>query len=49
VSISIEAAEEGASSEADSLTAWEEYQLNGVHVAGSTIDDMFTEALADCR
>jgi len=43
---SIEAAEEDARFEADSLTAWEEYQLNGVHVTGSTIDDMFTEALA---
>ncbi len=42
---SIMAAEEDARFEADSLAAWEEYQLNGAHVADSAIDDMFTEAL----
>ena len=42
----IEAAEADALFEAETLVAWEEYQLRGVHVSRLTIDDMFAEALA---
>jgi predicted transcriptional regulator len=41
----IEAAEEDAQFEADALAAWEEYQLNGVHVNSATIEGMFSDAL----
>ena len=41
----IEEAEADAQFEAETLVAWEEYQLSGVHVSVPTIDDMFTEAL----
>lgn len=41
----IEAAEADAQFEADALSAWEEYQLSGVHVGAATIDDIFAEAL----
>jgi predicted DNA-binding protein len=42
----IEAAEADAQFEAETLVAWEEYQLNGVHIGAPAIDDMFAEALA---
>jgi predicted transcriptional regulator len=45
----IEAAEEDAQFEADALTAWEEYQLNGVHVTSEAIDVIFSEALDRAR
>lgn len=45
----IEAAEEDAQFEADALTAWEEYQLNGVCVTSEAIDDIFAEALDRAR
>ncbi|HBG03966.1 MAG: hypothetical protein A2075_14360 [Geobacteraceae bacterium GWC2_58_44] len=41
----IEAAEADALFEAETLVAWEEYQLSGVHVAAPAIDEMFAEAL----
>lgn len=41
----IEAAEADAQFEAETLLAWEDYQLSGAHVSATTIDDMFTEAL----
>lgn len=41
----IEAAEADAQFEVETLVAWEEYQLSGIHVGAPTIDDMFTEAL----
>ena len=41
----IDAAEADADFEAQSLAAWEEYQLKGEHVAGSTIDAIFAGAL----
>jgi hypothetical protein len=44
-----EAAEEDAQFEADALSAWEEYQLNGVLVASDAIDGMFAEALDRAR
>jgi len=41
----IEAAEVDAQFEAETLVAWEDYQLTGVHVETPAIDDMFSEAL----
>ena len=41
----IEAAEADAQFEAETLVAWEDYQLTGVHVEAPAIDDMFAEAL----
>lgn len=41
----IEAAEADAQFEAETLVAWEDYQLTGVHVETLAIDDMFDEAL----
>lgn len=41
----IEAAEADAQFEADSLAAWENYQLTGEKVSTETIDGMFEEAL----
>ena len=45
VAPAIEAAEADAQFEAESLVAWEEYQLSGEYVTNQTIDDMFAEAL----
>lgn len=41
----IEAAEADAQFEAESLVAWEEYQLTGEHVSAEAIDGIFVEAL----
>jgi predicted transcriptional regulator len=41
----IEAAEADAQFESETLVAWEDYQLTGVHVETPAIDDMFAEAL----
>ena len=45
----IEAAEADAQFEAETLVAWEEYQLSGVQVSAPSIDDMFVEALARAK
>ena len=45
----IEAAEADAQFEAESLAAWEEYQLTGEHVPLAAIDDMFAEALTRAK
>lgn len=45
----IEAAEEDAQFEAEALAAWEEYQLNGVHVSTGKINGMFSEALTRAK
>ncbi len=49
VSDEFDAAQENAQFEADALAAWEEYQLNGVHVTSKTVDGMFSEALERIR
>ena len=45
----IEAAEADAQFEAETLVAWEEYQLSGIHVTAPTIDDMFAEAVTRAK
>ncbi|MEA3465415.1 MAG: hypothetical protein U9R29_05335 [Thermodesulfobacteriota bacterium] len=41
----IEAQESDFQFEEKALAAWENYQLNGVHVTDTTIDALFTDAL----
>lgn len=45
----MEAAEADAQFEADTLAAWEEYQLTGAHVTTASIDEMFAEALTSAE
>jgi predicted transcriptional regulator len=41
----MEAAEADAQFEAETLVAWEQYQLSGEHVSAERIDDIIAEAL----
>lgn len=42
----LESAEADALFEAEALSAWEEYQLNGRHVSVAELDTLFNDALS---
>lgn len=45
----IETAEADIQFEAQALTAWEDYELTGVHVSSDDIDSMFDSALTKAQ